>query len=155
MGLGCNGVTIRRATLEDAKKLARKLRAADVREIYRGSGRPPLVSLMTGVRETESYTAIDESGNPVMMFGISREDGLGIVWALGTDYVTQHPKTLQRLTVKVLENFSKGVDRLGGLIDPDNTTHVRWLQANGFTVEEPSVPVGPRSILFCPFYRYV
>jgi hypothetical protein len=94
-----------------------------------------------------------------MMFGIaempaSPETGrFGCVWALGTDYITTHPKQLQRCTKKILPLLSAGYAYIGGAIDSLNERHIRWLLKSGFYFPGTYILSGPASSRFDLFYK--
>lgn len=64
-----------------------------------------------------------------MLFGISEA---GAVWALGSDYITEHPKEFMRISMRIFPWLFSSLPFVWCFLDTENTVHSRWLHAMGF-----------------------
>ena len=71
------------------------------------------------------------------LFGISSR---AAVWALGTDYITEHPKEFMRLSKRVFPWLFAGLPVVWCRLDTKNTVHAAWLSAMGFSPAPYSKP---------------
>lgn len=144
-------ITVRPATPDDVKSIARRLRLEDAREIETVSGEacdtalPPLA-----LASRESYTmrfnkgrAIDR--DPSVLFGI-RDDscrpGYGVMWLVATPEVKRAPISLLRECQHWLDawcrHYPQGVHNL---VDTRNDTHIRWLQVLGCVLSDQTIDI--------------
>jgi|ERR1041384_7671963 hypothetical protein len=129
---------IRRVVHEDANKLARRLRAADLQEIKANLGEDPLSVLQKGVAESDPcYAVVNEEDEPVALFGVvpdTADADVGVVWLLASDELAEHPFFVLRNTRKWVEELQQQYRVLWNHIDARNELHIRWLQWSGFTL---------------------
>lgn len=121
------------ATLAHALRLAPRMRASDVREIYATDRSTPLTALMDGIDISTLAFTVLRDGEPDVIFGVvvlSRE--WGVIWALGTDEIRLWPKTFVRLTRKYVHSFHDLCTNLYNFVDTRNVDSIRWLHRCGF-----------------------
>ena len=129
MVAGYDDVRVVPAQDQHAHQLDPILREADRREILRAGWPRTLSSLLYGVRSSRSFAALTD-GAPVMLFGILED---GAVWALGSDYITEHPKKFMRISMRIFPWLFAGIPFVWCYLDTENTVHSRWLSAMGFS----------------------
>ena len=114
---------------QHANQLEPRLREADRSEALRGGWPRALDALLYGVRNSRSFVVLSY-GVPVMICGISNDAS---VWALGTDYITEHPKEFMRISKRIFPWLFAGLPVVWCLMDTLNTVHASWLSAMGFS----------------------
>lgn len=117
--------------------LASNMREEDRREC-RALGRTPKDALRTGLRcSLSAFTAIDETGKPVAMFGVvpvSLLSRLGRVWFLGSDHVFRYSRQLREQGPGIIEDWFGTFERLENIVTADNHKAIRLLKHWGFAV---------------------
>lgn len=142
-------VTFRPATAEDCRVVAANLREADRREVLASGFRSPLSALEASFYGSDVALAGLIDGEVSMIFGVGASvfADAGVVWALGTDNLTRHPREMLihgRAKVReLLERFPV----MENYCDARYTAAHRWLKRIGFTLSGP-VPYGPHGELF-------
>ncbi len=120
----------------DAKKLAPKLRQADIKEIKAATGETPLFTLENGIYRSDScYTIVDEDDKPLAIFGTvpdSNRNDTGRVWLLGSDELVKHSLFFLRNSHKWVVKLHQRYNILWNYIDARNEVHIRWLKWCGF-----------------------
>jgi len=128
---------VRPALLEDAAKLAPRLREADLQEIKANLGEDPLTVLKQGIADSDlCYAAVSED-EPIALFGVvpdTDDRDVGLVWLLGSDELTRHAVFVLRNSRKWVEILQQRYRILWNHIDARNELHIRWLQWSGFTL---------------------
>lgn len=148
------------ATRRDAIDLAPRLRPEDALEAI-GWGQTPQSSLVRSVDEgMESYTAMDEHGTVVGMFGLGHHDaslGVTTVWLMGTDNILNQRKYLRPFWVyacRFIRGWNSKHNLLGNVVHSHNYVHIQWLERAGFLINY-SVPItSPSGHSYYPFVRY-
>ena len=130
----------RPGTVEDAEGLAPRLRPDDVREIELISQRTPAEVLPVSVSvSSECYTfRSSPNGDPFAIFGVTADpcnQGVGIVWFLGTPEVSSHKLAILRESLVWLKYWGEKYAALHNVVYSANELHVRWLIGLGFTME--------------------
>lgn len=129
--------SIRPARSCDVLYLSDHLREADRMEVMAGSGQCPFDVLMEGLTTSdECYTALDDAGVPICMFGVApipMRAHAGAIWMLATDELKKHTKYLLRQTPVYIAKFHKRYEILANCVDERNETHIRWIQWAGFS----------------------
>lgn len=126
-------ISLRPATLADAKSLASRLRTADIQELA-SLGKTPGEALTESVQATaRAYVAVDKDDAPICIFGVlDVGEGRGVVWLLGTDAIKQHYRQFLRLSWQGLALVMDGFTYLYNVADPRNDLHIRWIKWLGF-----------------------
>ncbi|WP_313196207.1 hypothetical protein [Shinella zoogloeoides] len=149
-------LTARPSTPEDVAYLAPRLRHADVAEVLAAGGASIEESLMDGLASPDGcFTAIDENGNPVLMFGTAPHPALsevGCIWLLASDEIAKHRTDFLRNTRPFVERFHQKYPLLMNYTDCRNTVHHRWLRWCGFSFINIVKGLGPGDH---PFYEVV
>lgn len=140
-------LTIRPATVIEAKWLGHNLREEDRREVETATGMAASAVVPASLSTSrECYTArragtegyIEQ--DPFLCFGVAddpRNDGAGIIWLLATDKI-------RGANLSVLREASYWIDAwlrkypcgLHNIVDARNSLHLRWLKLLGFSFEK-------------------
>lgn len=132
-------ITVKPASLEDARWVTSRLRREDAQEIEHASGMKPATVIETSFDNSSMCFAMVPAGEPpVALFGCADDPttrGLGIVWLLATEDVGRHALGVleaARMYLRVfLDVYPEG---LHNILWRENTTHLRWCKALGFEV---------------------
>lgn len=144
------------ATVEHARALAPRMRAADVAEILAASGSTPLEALLEGVAKSEVAATALFNGEVACMWGVVplRESviagRIGAGWLLTSDLVERHPREFWRGCRRELLRLFGLYDQLINAIDARHVQALRWGRRLGFRLEEPTV-FGSDGLPFCWF----
>jgi hypothetical protein len=147
---------VQRAQVADAAALAPCLRESDLREIQAVYGKPPAVVLARGIAQSEHcYIVIDESGDPIALFGVisAAQPGVGIPWMVASRTLAQHVAFVARNSRKWLTILQCGYTELWNCLDARNLEDLRWVQWCGFTVTETIAEYGVEKRPFVAFRR--
>lgn len=128
---------VRRATLDDVKSVAERLRQADAEELRAVTGQDARAVLPLCAADGREILAagLTSTDRPEILFGVDPVVGVerfGIVWLVGTDVIFDHPVVFVQRTREWLDKFHEDYDVLTNLIDERNTRHLQWLQWMGF-----------------------
>lgn len=98
-------------------------------------------ALLHGLESGECYTALADDV-PCMMFGLVPNGfSSALVWALGTDAISDNRKQFLSESKKWRDSFLSDYDMLYNYVDADNHDAVRWLTWLGAKFDEP-IPRG-------------
>lgn len=126
---------IRKATVDDARRLAPRLRASDRRECITASGMTPEVLLPLSVRYEEDVYVFTDAGTPEVIFGVSPVQHyplLGLIWMLASDRLPEYRREIVTKARTVIDGFHDKYPLLGNHVDARNVEHRRWLRWCGF-----------------------
>ena len=142
-------VTIRKATLEDARYVAANLRSDDRREIEALGLDPAFAVEYSFTGSDEVYTGCVD-GVPALIFGTGAPtfSDEASVWALGTSLCDKVPLAMVRLGRKMVGKFLEQYSVLENHCDARYKKTIKWLRLIGFTVGDPE-PYGDKGALFC------
>lgn len=130
-------ITVKPASLEDARWVTSMIRREDAQEIEHASGMSPS-SVLHYAFETSSmcFAMVPPGEPPVALFGVSDDPtnkGLGIVWLIATDDVRRHALGVLEAARMYLRLFLEAYpEGLHNLVWRENETHLRWCNALGF-----------------------
>ena len=146
-------ITIKKSTNDDAKYLAFNLRDADRLELKALGIKSPHKSLKEAVGLPACFTAFVHQ-TPMSMFGVHTiEDGIGSIWLLGTDAITDKvPISFLRYSKRVLPELIKPYNLVCNMVDVRNTVHVKWIEWLGFNFIR-EVTCGPDNNQFYEFAK--
>lgn len=136
-------ITFRPATDRDGAFIGAHLREVDRREIVRGTGGlPPLAPGKSIEQSIIAWTAVDERGDPIAVFGVAPTgvQDVGAVWLLATEGVEKHARAFIHSGRYYVALMAKLFACLINAVDSENTRTRRWLRALGF--EETGTCVG-------------
>lgn len=142
-------ITIREATIEDAKYIGGHLREDDRREVEALGFTPECATVFSYSGSDEAYTGCVD-GVPAMIFGIgapSLADETS-VWALGTPLCDRVPLAMVRIGREAVKRFLEKNPVLTNWCDARYTKTIKWLKLLGFTIGDPE-PYGNGGALFC------
>ncbi len=142
-------VTIREATIDDARYIGAHLRDDDRREIEALGMNPVYATEMSFLGSDEAYTG-SVDGVPTMIFGVGGTplSDEASVWALGTPLCEKVPLIMVRFGRKAVRSFLQDYPVLTNHCDSRYKKTIKWLKLLGFQVGEPE-PYGEKGALFC------
>lgn len=141
-------VTIREATMEDARYVADHLREADRNEV-KAMGLTPRVALESSRLLSDAVFTAEIDGRIAMLFGCgcTLTGTVAEIWALGTDVCTSAPREMLVYGRKIVQAFLETYPEMQNYCDARYHAAHRWLKKLGFTVH-PAEPHGPNGGLF-------
>lgn len=136
-------VTVVKADRRTLLQVAAALRLEDRQEIERASGGTPEESLLKpldlpGDVFVGYLGEVDASRSPFGAFGCHD----GVVWLLCTDEVQRGKLSIFKAARKVLGEWLERYGRLYNYADCQNTLHIAWIRAMGFTLGEKVIHRG-------------
>lgn len=135
----------------DVEIVAAAARQQDVAEMWASSRSTVHESLTFGAAHSRDCWTLTADGHPVLMFGVvPSDDGSGVIWAVLTHWVEQHPIPFLRVSRDLLDDLMGRYGRLHNVADARNDAVIRWLLWLGFWVSAPE-PFGPDGLDFCHF----
>jgi len=124
-------VVVRSSVFDDIAAVALRMREDDVREAQ-AMGHSPSEALTRGYNWSKWCMTVLVNDVPAAMFGVGSHDGIGIVWALGTDDLTH--RAVVEVSRVHLPRLEAEFEYLGNLVDARNEVHVGWLKRLGFEI---------------------
>lgn len=138
------------ATMEHANALAPIMRQSDVEEVMASGGFTPLRALEESLKISSEAHTMFLHGKLAMIFGVAGAPGRpGVIWALGSDVISEHPKAFMRASKAWIEQLKRRHPVLVNAVHSRNKPSLRWVKRLGFTVKEPII-FGRKGELFCP-----
>lgn len=138
------GWSVRPSTYAEINRLARRMRAADVREVG-AVGHTPKQALVDGYRGSVLCWTAWNDDRPVAMFGLTplnMIEGRAAPWLLGTDEVLKGARLLMRWGPRFVEGMQRDFPRLENAVAADNRPALRLLVALGFDIDDEIVHIG-------------
>lgn len=140
-----------RPTRAQLELLAGSLRPSDIEELEAGGSTDILETLVRSCEVSREVYVLSKETEPIAIFGVAGEGGLGVPWLLGTTVLDSLPRIVLTESRTVVHNMKTQYDRLENYVYVKNRRSRRWLKWLGFSEEEP-VPLGPNGEMFCKFY---
>mgnify|MGYP003672702641 CR=1 FL=1 len=147
--------SIDEATIEDAISMSHNMRDVDKDEVWATSMSSPLEALTKSVKSSEQARTGRVNGEIVCMFGVCRQNLLGMrgsVWLLGTDLLKKNAIRFLRETKQEVMDLSQNFIIIENYCDSRNKITLRWLKWLGFTIERAR-PYGVYDLPFHHFYK--
>lgn len=150
-------VAIEPATSAHAREMAPALRAPDAAEVKASGGYDALAAIESSIASSRGRAwAVRFNGEMACCFGVVEAgellDPVGVVWLLGTDALTRHPRAFVRTCREVLPYLQSGYRVLVNMVDDRYVAAHRWAAALGFEVHSPR-PFGISGLPFRPIVR--
>ena len=142
-----------RPTEELILAAARTMRPADVREVWLSHHDGPERALRSSVAASPRLcAAMVAPEGPVCLFGVGSLllSGRGSPWLLGTELMARYRREVAVRSRPAVAYMRRRWRTLENWVHADNIVSVRWLEACGFTLEDPA-PFGPEG---APFRRF-
>lgn len=136
--------TVKPSTYAEVNRIARRMRAADVRELS-VTGSTPKQALVRALRGSTLVWTAWLADRPVAMFGvapISVAEGRGAAWMLGTDEVVKGARALLKMGPAFVAGMQQEFPLLENAVAADNRPALRLLKALGFDITPEVVIVG-------------
>lgn len=148
---------VRDATLEDAPRLAPRLRPADLREVSAVTRLPVVDVLRSGIAASVPCHTVMKVGDdcPLAIFGVvpDKAPGSGAVWLLGRDEIVSEPLFFLRASRGWVERLQGRYATLRVVIDARNDVHLAWLRWCGFSLRRTLARHGVEGLPFHEFVR--
>lgn len=138
-----------------AKGIDRYLRPADVEELRLMSGRAPEPVVRECIELSDKAWVAFINGEFAAIAGIGSGTTLGgggRPWMMGSEVLEKHPLLFVRRSKLLVEEMAQEYGKLYNLVWDGHTAAKKWLQAVGFTLEEPK-PYGVFGAPFRYFWR--
>lgn len=142
------------ATVDHARALAPRMRAADRDEVWASGGFGPLAALERSLALSPLAWTGTVDGVPACMFGAASASllgGEGVPWLLGSDLIERHQRAFLRRNREYVRQMQAAFPVLRNMVDARNMTSIRWLRWLGFTIG-PAVRWGTAGLPFHPFW---
>ena len=141
-------IPVRKATEEDARRVAAALRESDRLEIEALNLDPAFALMDSFAGSDEAYAAYVD-GEAAMIFGVGETmfSDEAFVWALGTDVCNRAPLAMVRIGRAMVGRFLETYPRLTNWCDARYDKTIKWLRLLGFTIGDPE-PYGAKGALF-------
>lgn len=126
---------VRRATIEDVKDIATRLRQSDIDEIKAASGKTPEESLTSALEQSQLGTWVGVyKGKPEIIFGCAHtpDRSIGLPWMVCTDALKDSPREFMVKCKLWVKGFTRQYPVLKNFVSADNELHIRWLKWCGF-----------------------
>lgn len=128
------------ATIGALLDMAPRLRAEDTRELQDFTGLSPADALLASLRVSRYCRVMRHMGKPTLAYGVSddpQDARRGSVWLVATPDVSHIAKSFLGAVPAILEAFHALYPAgLHAYADRRNVTHLRWLRAAGFSLED-------------------
>jgi len=130
---------IRKATVEDGRDIASRIRQADRREALAYTGVPPSILLPYAAKEPNTLVGLGPTGRPEVIFGVDPVPGtpMGMIWLMATKEL-EEDKVLQMTFLRScktqLNRFLEEYPVLGNYLDERNKLHLKWVRWLGFSI---------------------
>lgn len=144
---------VRLATIEDARDIAARLRAADLDEVMKDYNTNVEGTICYGVAASDEVLVYEIEGLVICIGGVLRDqDGGGVVWQLGSPEIESHAKQYIRETRKIMRRWMKQYTLLHNLVGARNEVSLRYLKHLGYTIEPTVTLLGERQVPFRYFW---
>ena len=141
----------RKATVLDAVRLSRNMRACD-REEARASTRIPIVLLLAWAVLRTEVVALYAENALLALYGVRDVGrGEGLIWMLSTRNVVNHKREVMQACAAYVSECALRFNVLSNHIHVNNPTAVRFVERLGFYVGEPIIA---RGATWRPIVRY-
>lgn len=131
--------------------IADNMREIDKEECWLMAETNPMESLEQSLGNSDQGYIATYGDEPCCAYGVSTRSKVlksGIVWLLGTDVLTEHPMTFLRWSRRVIPELIKKYSMVYNYVSEKNTASKRWLEFNGFKVEDVTSIKGYLFILY-------
>jgi hypothetical protein len=130
-------LTLRAATLDDARYVGARLRAGDAAEVLL-FGLDGVQAIEQSMRDSLASECIVLDGEPAAVLGLLMPDltsGVGVPWILTTEAVERHPVAFGRASRRILNRALDVAHRLENVCDARYTRSLAWIEWLGFWIE--------------------
>lgn len=125
---------VRLSVEADVHDLEGRLRHADLVELEAHNIRAS-AALKVGLVASDPCYTLEHRGRCIAMFGatpVFEEPGMGNVWLLGSDEISEVRITFLRQSHQWLERIAGDYEALSNVVHEDNELHHKWLKFLGF-----------------------
>lgn len=147
---------IRAPRAGDVEAVLADVRPADLAEAdaLLGPGRMAWALAESVKHSPMAWTAVDDAGRLIALFGVAPADGLlgdrGLPWLVGTTRMPAHRRALSRLVPPYIDRMLAVFPTLFNVVDARNTLSVAWLRRCGFKIH----PAAPAGVSGLPFHLF-
>lgn len=151
-------IEIRKATIHDANKIAKRLRRADLEEIRASHGAQPSYGplLAACVCDSKKAWAAYEGDTIIALGGVAEVEGppdmtVGVPWMVATPYAP--PRFFLREARAYISELLDDFDVLTNYVDARNEKSIQWLHRMGFEFCDVAPFYGAEKRPFIQFYQ--
>lgn len=129
------------------------MKQADRDEVMSASGFSPMSAIkISWLFSLTAFTGLDPDGEPLGMFGVSRENIHWFTpWLLSTERICDLWIPFLRTTREMFPIVCAKYPNMRNHVDARNVKSIAWLQWLGFNMEAPA-PYGVEGLPFILFY---
>ena len=142
---------MRKATEDDVKYLAPRLRQCDKDEIKANVGLPEEVALKLSA-EASDFPLVVVDHKPVAIFGVVPKKDVAYIWMMATPELEKIGFPFLKECKRVVTMFNEKHPLLSNYVDARNELHIKWLKWCGFTFINKHEKYGVEQR---PFYEFV
>lgn len=122
------------------RSIAKRMRKADVDEVFASSGKSPVQALTFSLRKSAHAWTWIVDGRPEAMAGVVDLNvltGAASPWLLGTDVIEEHPVWFLRQSASWRSQLLARYASLTGYVDDRHRVSISWLGWLGFRFSDP------------------
>ncbi len=149
--------SVRKATEDDVRHIAPRLREADKKELMASCGEDPEKHLLDSLKLPSMGTWVGvKNDKPEIIFGVVQSAcrEIGFPWMVCTDELKKSPREFIIKCKRWVEGFSKNYPLLLNFVHAENELHIRWLKWCGFEFIELHEEYGVGKEPFWEFRMY-
>lgn len=129
------------------------VRKPDRDELWAAALKTPEQVMREGIEASDmAFTGLIDD-RPVVMWGVVKESlicDVATPWMVATSALDRHAATFLRRCKGMVDDMLARYGNLRNFVDARNVRAIRWLEAMGFTLEEPK----PYGALNMNFHRF-
>jgi len=122
---------VRDSNIEDVFELAKNMREADKKEIWKSHHRTPEEALLSGHTESVFCSTVEYKESPIAMFGIVPEMFLSnnaFIWLLASPRLNEIQKTFIKHSRHFIDLMLGYYPLLFNFVDVENKQSIKWLK---------------------------
>ena len=122
---------VRNSDISDVFELAKNMRDADKKEIWKSHHRTPEEALLSGFTESIFCLTVEHKESPIAMFGVVPEMFLSnnaTVWMLASPKLEEIQKTFIKRSKHFIDLMLNYYPMLSNFVDIENKHSIKWLK---------------------------
>jgi len=115
----------------DLKFILDNLRDEDVNELKADHGENWKQETFENISKADGYICYSKENKPVLVYGVTRQNDIGIIWMLSTQEITEQVSFI-RLAKEFVASCSNDYRVLCNFVHDQNKLALKWLKSLGF-----------------------
>lgn len=148
-------LTFHRATGADIGFIADNIWHEDETEVLAAGNRSVMDAIQQAAQHSKACVVAKIGDMPLVIYGLHKRSVLsttGVPWMLTTKQSKQYRREFMVYTRQVIDEMLTECELLVNYVHSENKTSIKWLQALGFTIDEP-MPNNKTGELFHRFHK--